>query len=209
MDARGLSALEARFAPNIIRGRGVFSPLDPNPHAPWNLGGDKMGADRNGYAENYASALAGLSPLVVVELGVFTGASLALWDALFPDSLIVGLDLDFERFNEHLPVLLGAGAFPVRRPRLVTFDAYGSVTPLVDALGGLTIDLFVDDGPHTEDAITRMAKQVGPLMSRDSLYVIEDFTGGGRILREHFPGAAVSGGGRWWAGRLSRSGGHE
>jgi hypothetical protein len=187
----------------------VFSPLDSNPHAPWNLGGDKMGAARNGYGENYASALAGLRPQVVVELGVFAGASLALWDALFPDALIVGLDLDFDRFNEHLPVLLDAGAFPLRPPRLVTFDAYGSVTPLVDALGGLPIDLFVDDGPHTEDAIVRMAKHVGPLMSRDSLYVIEDFAGGGRILREHLPSAVVSGGGRWWAGRLSTPGGKQ
>jgi hypothetical protein len=146
---------------------------------------------------------------VVVELGVFTGASLALWDALFPDSLIVGLDLDFERFYEHLPALLSAGAFRVRSPRLVEFDAYGPVTPLVDALGGLTIDLFVDDGPHTEDAIVRMVKQVGPLMSGDGLYVIEDFPGGDRILREHLPDASVFGGGRWWAGRLWRSGGHQ
>ena len=70
MDAELLVALEARFAPAIEQGRGVFSPKDKSHHAPYNLGGDKMAADRNGYAEVYARLLDGLNPQLVVELGL-------------------------------------------------------------------------------------------------------------------------------------------
>lgn len=197
VDAEGLKTLEAGFAPRVVKGRGVFSPLDRNPHAPWNLGGDKMGDDRNGYAANYARALEGRNPKVIVELGVFTGVSLAMWDALFPNAMIIGLDLDFSRFYEALPSLKASGAFSRRMPTLLTFDAYGPATPLTEHLRGLAVDFFVDDGPHTEDAIRHTLKNVGPLMAPSGLYVLEDFPGGARLLKEYLPKAHVVDAGRW------------
>ena len=194
-----LIALEARFAPKILTGRPVFSPLDPNNHAPWELGGDKMHPDRHGYAKAYEEVLSGLRPWVVVELGVFLGASLAMWDALWPDAEIIGLDLDFSRFWEHLPELYRESAFPELLPSLVEFDAYGPVDPLLKVLDGRSIDVFVDDGPHTEDAIRRVAGMVAPLMAERSVYVVEDFRGGARILTEAFPDARILSYGEWSA----------
>ena len=202
MDAQRLIDLEATLAPSIVKGRGVFSPQDRNGHAPWNLGGDKMGANRNGYAENYARVLTGFTPNVVVELGVFTGVSLAMWSHLFPEAEVIGLDLDFSRFHD-------AGVpFPDRMPTLVEFDAYGPLTPLTDLLDGRRIDFFVDDGPHTPDAVLRIAQEVAPLMASDGLYVLEDFDGAARILSSVFPDADVSGPGRWAACRLRLPGGN-
>lgn len=194
-----LIELERRFAPEIRKGRAVFSPLDPNPHVPWELGGDKMGPDRHGYADLYAQVLDGFVPDVVVELGVFEGSSLALWDAVWPDVTLIGLDLDFTRFNEQLPTLKAAGAFATRAPALVTFDAYGEVTPLVDALEGRAISLFVDDGPHTSDAIRRMASNLAPLMADRFVYVIEDYLRSGPVLDEFFPDAGRLAEGEWSA----------
>ena len=200
MDAERLIALEAQFAPAVEQGPGVFSPLDKSHHAPWNLGGDKMAPDRNGYADVYARLLDGLDPQLVVELGVFRGVSLAMWCDLFPEAMVVGLDLDFDRYKEHLPTLLERGAFKTGSPILHRWDAYGDDTDFLADLPG--IDLFVDDGPHRADAIRNTVRLVGPLMNPGGVYVVEDFPGGGDILAEAFPTAQVIYAGGLSAARL-------
>ena len=199
--AARLIELEARFAPSVLRGPGVFSPADRNGHAPWNLGGDKMAPDRNGYADAYAEVLEpllGAYEPVVVELGVFMGASMALWCELFPGGTVIGLDLEFGRFEAFRSSLIAAGAFRGQEPRLVPFDAYGPLQPLVDVLPG-PIDLFVDDGPHTADAVGRVAAGVWPLLGDAGIYVIEDFPGGAAVLRDVAVGARIIDRGRWSA----------
>jgi hypothetical protein len=75
------------------------------------------------------------------------------------------------------------------------FDAYGAYCPLE---GLPSVDLFIDDGPHTGPAIANVLEMVGPLMSPDGVYVVEDFDGGERLLRDAFPAARIV-----TAGRLS------
>jgi len=189
MDAERLIALERKFAPEVGKGRGVFSPLDRNPHAPWNLGGDKMGADRNNYAEVYARILTGMDPQRVVELGVFQGASMAVWCELFPEAEVVGLDLDFGRFHANYYALKDRGAFKENSPLLHEWDAYSDEAEILRDMGD--IDLFVDDGPHTEDAITNVLSLVGPMMAPGGVYVVEDFPDGDRLLAKAFPQARI------------------
>ena len=191
MNAATLVDLERRYAPSVGRLPGLFSPVEIERLGDGNAGGDKMGPDRNGYADVYAEVLSGLSPSTVVELGVFQGVSLAMWCDLFPDAHVVGLDLDFGRFDEHLPFLTNQGAFSLSNPSLVKFDAYSDRPPTVDM-----IDLFVDDGPHTETAIRNAISLFGPLMSPDGVYVVEDFDGGDRLLAEAFPQARIVSAGR-------------
>jgi predicted O-methyltransferase YrrM len=200
MDAERLVELEKKFAPAVEQGRGVFSPKDKNPHAPWNLGGDKMAPDRNNYAHVYAALLKDLKPQMVVELGVFRGVSLAMWCDLFLEAMVVGLDLDFERFKEHRQTLVARGAFTYNQPILHEWDAYGDDTDFLADLPG--IDLFIDDGPHTADAIRNTVRLIGPLMNPGSVYVVEDFPGGGDILQEFFPQAQIIYAGRISAARL-------
>jgi hypothetical protein len=178
--------LERRYAPQTGVLPGVFSEAERERLGDSNAGGDKMGPDRNGYADAYSRVLSGLDPQLVVELGVFQGVSLAMWCDLFPDAYVVGLDLDFDRFEEHRPFLVERGAFCVRRPSLIKFDAYSDQCPNLDM-----IDLFVDDGPHTESAIRNVLSLFGPRMSPDGVYVVEDFDGGDRLLAEAFPQAHI------------------
>ena len=123
MDAERLIALEKKFAPEVGKGQGVFSPLDRNPHAPWNLGGDKMGRDRNNYAEVYARLLTDFVPQRIVELGVFQGASMAVWCELFPEADVIGLDLSFDRYHANVFALKERGAFKTNSPLLHEWDA--------------------------------------------------------------------------------------
>ena len=199
-ESERLIALEAKYAPTVLQGRGVFSPHDRNPHAPWNLGGDKMAPDRNGYADAYAELLPDLygKVNVVVELGVFMGVSLAMWCDLFPEATVIGLDLDFTRFEDYRPTLEAAGAFRDNEPWLIRCDAYGPLFPLEEALPG-PIGLFVDDGPHTPDATAKMVTGVAPLMARRSAYVLEDFPGGAKVLAVAMQDATIRDRGRWSA----------
>lgn len=200
MDAERLIALERQFAPEVGKGEGVFSPKDRNPHAPWNLGGDKMGTDRNGYADTYARLLDGMKPQRVVELGVFQGVSMALWCELFPEAEVIGLDLSLDRYHANVTALKGRGAFTVNSPLLHEWDAYSDDAEFLRDLGA--IDVFVDDGPHTLDAIENVLRLVSPLMADGGVYVIEDFPGGGDLLRGVFPDAQVIYAGRLNAARL-------
>lgn len=186
ISAPQLVELERKFAPMPGDAPAVFSPLERIRRDPRNAGGDKMATDRNGYADAYAQVLSGLDPQLVVELGVFQGVSLAMWCDLFPDAHVVGLDLDFDRFEAHLPFLVEQGAFSVCSPSLIKFDAYSDLAPNLDM-----VDLFVDDGPHTEPAIRNALGLFGPLMSPDGVYVVEDFEGGDRLLAKAFPQARI------------------
>lgn len=189
MDAERLIALEKKFAPKVGKGQGVFSPLDRNPHAPWNLGGDKMGRDRNNYAEVYARLLTDFVPQRIVELGVFQGASMAVWCELFPEADVIGLDLSFDRYHANLFALKERGAFKTNSPLLHEWDAYSDEAEFLRDLGD--IDLFIDDGPHTQDAIENVLGLVGPLMAPGGIYVVEDFPEGDRLLAKAFPQARI------------------
>lgn len=198
--AEALVELERKFAPEVGAAPAVFSQHERTRTDAQNAGGDKMAADRNNYAAAYATVLADLNPTVVVELGVFQGVSMAMWCELFPTAAVVGLDLDFDRFDACRPMLVERGAFASNVPTLFEFDAYLSNSGVLAGLSG--IDLFVDDGPHTRDAIRNVLSLFGPLMNRGGVYVVEDFAGGGELLAEAFPDAEILYAGRLNAARL-------
>jgi hypothetical protein len=183
--AQQLIELEAKFAPQVDKGPSAFSPLERERTCAHNLGGDKMALDRNGYAEFYAWLIGKVDPDTLVELGVFRGSSLAVWDAVWPGVQILGLDLELGRYEKNLPKLLERGAFPGLLPEVRTFDAY---EPDPDVITGVLghVDVFVDDGPHTRRAITECVAKLGPLVRQ--AYVVEDFAGAAEILKPVFPG---------------------
>lgn len=185
VDADLLIRLEERFSPAIGVAPSLFSKHERVRIDTENAGGDKMGAARNGYAHAYASLLDGFEPDTVVELGVFQGVSMALWCDLFPSATVIGLDLEFSRFEANRPLLVQRGAFTANSPLLVEFDAYQTDPPPIDG----PIGLFVDDGPHTADGITNTVRLIGPLMGQGGIYVVEDFDGGADILARGFPDA--------------------
>ena len=183
-----LIELEARFAPKVEKGPSAFSPMERERTCAHNLGGDKMAADRNGYAEFYAWLANKVQPQTLVELGVFRGSSLAVWDAVWPGVRLLGLDLELGRYEQNLPALLERGAFPDGLPEVREFDAYKPDRTLITKTIG-DVDVFVDDGPHTMSAIRTCLVEVGPLVRQ--AYVIEDYVGTGGLLRERFPGWEV------------------
>jgi cephalosporin hydroxylase len=179
-----LAELEGRYSP--VKGKlpAVRSPLERWRSNRWNEGGDKMSADRHGYADDYARLLARWDTPTLVEVGVFQGASLAIWCDLFPQGRVVGLDVDLSRYWQHRPELKAAGAFALSDPVVVDgWDAYApNVTALAQALDGRTIDVLVDDGPHTDVAVLSVYDAVAPLLSPSFTYIVEDMPNGADLL---------------------------
>lgn len=195
MTPEGLVALERRFAPTVGAAPAVFSPSERIRTDPANAGGDKMASDRNGYAEFYATILDGFTPEVVVELGVFQGASLAMWEALWPAATLYGIDLDFARFDANLPFLRSQGA-DLSGVNRILWDAYSEDAPVLPRF-----DLFIDDGPHTDPAIRNVVNLLSGRLREGGLYVVEDFDAAS-ILRQRFPNAELFVAGRIAAVRL-------
>jgi hypothetical protein len=108
----------------------------------------------------------------VVEIGIgnmtpgVIGASLFMWREYFPNAEIYGADIDNRlRFIA---------------PRIKTFLCDQTVEEDLNDLvyfcmqDGIDIDLFIDDGLHTPESQIFTCKTLMPLLSKNTMYVIED-----------------------------------
>lgn len=103
-------------------------------------------------------------PLNFIEVGVKSGASLAMWSEYFhPDSSIHGIDIVLNRpyqvdLRSHSNVKLHLG------------DA----TDEVFMKKFSDIDIFIDDGSHKTSDQIKTADIILPRMNKGGIYVIED-----------------------------------
>jgi hypothetical protein len=101
---------------------------------------------------------------VMVEIGVQTDVSVKTWKDYFPNAHIIGLDIDPEcsKFAEdRVEILIGD-----QRDPSFLLDAIKHI--------GQPIDIVVDDGLHTPDAIMASFKYLYPALSSYGIYAIED-----------------------------------
>ena len=100
-------------------------------------------------------------PIVMLEIGIFTGGSAALWSRYFTQADIVALDL-LDRVhpdNRNLP-----------RVKFFFTDAYrpGIFDP------GVKFDIIIDDGPHTPLSQIQSLVYYLPHLRPGGIFVIED-----------------------------------
>ena len=144
-------------------------------------GGDRMSQRHHGYAKVYQSFL---EPYVVqrnnaftiCEIGILQGTGLAIWCDLFPNSRIIGLDLELSYFNENYDRLRQLGAYSRNLPEVHQFDQYNNRNTeyLQNLLDGDKVDVCIDDGIHTNEAILTTLKCMSPHLSEKFVYFIED-----------------------------------
>lgn len=114
----------------------------------------------HGYLPAYRELAERLGPAArVCELGVLNGESLRLWQHLFPDGEILGVD-----HNEN-------AIWPQGTVRVVSFHDDAA---LPRKLGG-TFDLIIDDGNHYGPTVTKSFSILWPLVRPGGYYVIEDW----------------------------------
>lgn len=137
-------------------------------------GGDRMSFVTNAYGRPYGKLLASRGAAVVVEIGILTGVGLAIWCDLFPDGRVIGLDIDPCHFQRNRATLEDLGAFRRNGPEEHVYDQLGPASQLDPIFATTEVDLVIDDGLHTEQAIVSSLHHFRPRMARDFLYIIED-----------------------------------
>src|SRR5579862_4022650 len=134
------------------------------------FGTDKVDAlhTRNGrtYTDIYATYLDGwrLRKFTLLELGVYRGDSLRMWNAFFPRATVIGLDLE-----------------PIAAERAKEFEVTVASQTDSDVLDGILerhpdIRLVVDDASHITELTLASFRHIFPRLPRGSLYIIEDLS---------------------------------
>lgn len=123
-----------------------------------------------------------LDQFTLLELGVFRGDSLRMWNAYFPRARVIGLDLE-----------------SIAAERAPEFDVtVGSQTDPVVLDGILRrhpdIRVVVDDASHITSLTIASFKHLFPRLPRGSLYVIEDLS---PTTYEDWPGHHPERGANW------------
>lgn len=102
----------------------------------------------------------------ILELGVKTGASLALWHDAFPKATIYGIDKDAS--PQHKPWI------DRKRVHVETFDLYKSSSLEDFAKQHGPFDMIVDDAIHTPQAQWHCFKTLWPHLKENGVFAIED-----------------------------------
>lgn len=97
----------------------------------------------------------------VCEVGVLDGESLSMWQALFPEGLIVGVDRNPN------------ARWPAGTVRVVAAQDEPALPEAVAAYG--PFDLIVDDASHDGALTRRTWELLWPLVAPGRYYVIEDW----------------------------------
>ncbi len=140
------------------------------------IGGDRM--VHHGYSKHYAKHLLPFladNRKVIVEVGILKGTGLAVWSLLFPHAKIVGMDIDPSHFRENEDALRARGAFSLNEPPIIEFDQLApDLAKLNEALSDDRIEIFCDDGHHSDEAIMNTLRAVRPYLAENFVYFIED-----------------------------------
>lgn len=123
--------------------------------------GDKGTA--HDYLPTYEREMTRTTGVTLLEIGVYAGHSVAMWDAWLTDSTVIGVDVDLSHLQmAHDLVRLCNGTDP---------EAVAATLP------GMTFDYVIDDGSHTVWDQLASLNVFLPLMRPGGRYFIEDITG--------------------------------
>lgn len=127
----------------------------------------KHGSDKctdHSYAGFYDRLFEEKSLNVIVEIGVFKGASLRAWCDHDPGRTVIGIDMNPPRMAD-----------PPENCRLLRSSA-PLFREVVDSFGAETIqcDLIIDDGSHVLSHQVAAADQLSQFLSPGGIMVIED-----------------------------------
>lgn len=113
------------------------------------------------YLDTYEELFAGMRDRDVrlLEIGVYSGASLAAWADYFPRAAVVGVDVDVSRVTH-------------RPPRTVVVCADGTLASTAEELG--TFDVVVEDGSHAPLDQVASLRAFAPRLNPGGVYVAED-----------------------------------
>ena len=106
--------------------------------------------------------------LRLLEIGIFQGASLAMWREYLPQAEIIGIDIEPEM--RRLEAGLGVTVWIADQGDRSQLEAL--IAPMTQA--GEQFDLVIDDGGHQQHQVLTSFDVLFPLVRPGGTYVIED-----------------------------------
>ena len=126
-------------------------------------GGDK--GTQHSYIDIYAAEMEKTEGISLLEIGVWEGHSIAMWQSYFKDSEILGVDITDEKVKFDIPLLVADATKPIPE------------------LAGKQFDYIIDDGSHmVADQIASFELLWGNL-KQGGKYFIEDIFGSQELIQ--------------------------
>jgi hypothetical protein len=101
--------------------------------------------------------------LKILEIGVLYDASLKTWSEFYPNSLIVGIDIDENcKIYESENIKIEIGSQEDEKFLNNVIEKYGE------------FDLIIDDGSHYQSHMIKSFEILFPCVKKNGLYVVED-----------------------------------
>ena len=101
----------------------------------------------------------------VMEIGVFEGGSMVLWERFFPKAKILGLDVSLKHLKHTVDE---------SRSSFLVANAYCAETLSKLQELGVLQDVIIDDGPHTLQSMLYVVSNFTQLLKPGGTLVIED-----------------------------------
>jgi regulator of replication initiation timing len=124
----------------------------------------------HGYAAIYERFLSvrRFEPLRLLELGVWKGGSLRMWESYLPNAQIIGI--------ENLPNVVQE---PSKRSEILIGDAANEqfLSDTLHRFSGGKVDIVIDDASHILDQQVRTFETLFPFVEDGGLYFVEDVSG--------------------------------
>lgn len=150
----------------------------------------KAGADKGSYYHNYTETYSRYfaplkdQPIKFLEIGIYQGASVKLWEEYFPNA-----DLHF------MDITLAAVQYSSARSHyhLCNQESAAELQRFIQTTGG-NFDVIIDDGGHTMNQQITSFVTLFPHVKSGGMYIIEDlhtsywpnFGGGGKHTMVNF-----------------------
>ena len=122
--------------------------------------------EAHGYTEEYGKYIPNLGNYRLLEVGIWHGDSLRMWNDYNPDMKVVGLDID-ETCMRYMQ--------PIENVEIYIGDAKdGEFIKKMTEEAGDKYDFIIDDGSHNFEDILGAFDQLFPLLVKGGYYFIED-----------------------------------
>lgn len=106
----------------------------------------------------------------ILEVGIFNGGSIKLWNDFFTNANIYGIDIceykkiynDLFKYNDNVILLCNSNAYD--------YDFFNHNF----LLKNIKFDIVIDDGPHTLDSMISFIKLYSQILTDNGILIIED-----------------------------------
>jgi hypothetical protein len=122
--------------------------------------------------ENILKEFEGRNNLVILEIGILSGAFIQVLHEIFPNADIYGIDINLQNYQ-----------YDRTNPKVHLFEMDGTREETADYLNQC-FDLIIEDGSHLMVHQKQSLDSFAPYLKKNGVYITEDIVQGNEQLRK-------------------------